>query len=118
MKVLGLAGQVLRINAPEWFQLPRFRAFLDHATHPQQRQRLATFHRHGDAPNEYSDIFILFDVNIITPDDNKHQVWAGEGSDIFGAEGLEEIWDAIAGAAKAQQVEQGIVWISNLPMDL
>ena len=117
MKVLGVTGQVLRINAPEWFRLPRFRAFLDHATHPQQKQRLATFHRHGDAPNEYSDIFIPFGTYRVGTDDTGCEIWAGEGSDIYGTDGLEDIWDAIVCAARTQQVKQGIVWISNLPMD-
>lgn len=114
MKVLGVTGQVLRINAPDWFQLPQFRAYLDRATHPQQRQRLATFHRHGDAPNEYSDIFLVFDAHLAGIDADGHEVWAGEGSDIFCAEGLEDIWKAIVRAAQAEQIEQGIVWISNL----
>ena len=116
MKVLGVTGQVLRINAPDWFQLPRFRAFLERATHPAQRQRLATFHRHGDAPNEYSDIFVPFDAYPVESDDAGHQVWAGQGTDIFDTEGLEDIWDAIVAAAQAQQIRQGIVWITNLPM--
>jgi hypothetical protein len=117
MKVVAETGQILRINAPDWFQLPRFRAYLDRATHPEQRQRLATFHRHGDAPNEFSDIFIPFGTCPVGVDNAGHEVWVGEGSNIFGAEGLEDIWDAILVAARARQITQGIVWISNLPFD-
>ena len=116
MKVLGVTGQVLRINAPDWFQLAQFRAFLDRRTHPQQRQRLATFHRHGDEPNEYSDIFVPFGTCLIGIDDAGHEVWAGEGSDIFDTEGLEDIWGAIVAAAQAQHITQGILWITNLPV--
>ena len=118
MQVLGVAGQVLRINAPEWFRSPRFRDFLQEATHPQQRERLATFHRHGDAPNEYSDIFVPFDVQLVGMDEDGRQVWVGAGSDIFGVEGLEHISNSIVRAAQELQVSQGIVWISNLPMNV
>jgi hypothetical protein len=117
MRVLATNGRVLRINAPEWFLLSAFRELLDRGTHADQRQRLATFHRHGDVPNEFSDIFIPFDAFPIGLDDWGRELWRGEGSDLFDAEGLEEVSNAIVTAAQQHQINHGIVWISNLPFD-
>lgn len=114
MKVLDTTGQVLRINAPEWFQLGAFRTFLERGTEPQQQHRLATFHRYSDAPNAWSDVFIPFEAYAIGVDDDGQEVWTAEGSDICGTEALDEIWRAIVVAAQEHQVRHGIVWISNL----
>lgn len=117
MQVEKSMGRVLRINAPEWFQLPAFRAFLDRRTHPQQDVRVATFHRYGDPPNSWSDVFVPFEVYPVGVNASGEEIWNGDGSDISQDEGLEAIWNAIVEAAKKQEITHGIVWISNIPTD-
>jgi hypothetical protein len=114
MEVLNTTGLVLRINAPEWFELPAFRLYLDRQTHPQQQHRLATFHRYGDPPNSWSDVFIPFEAYPIEGDVNGQQAWTAEGTDICESEELAEVWQAITDAAQRHQVTHGIVWISNI----
>lgn len=86
-------GECLRINAPEWYDREDFAAWLN-------EEGRATWHKRGKAPGEYSDVFVTFDHC--------------EGSD-YDASMPEDIWRAIAAAAKACGVEDGIVWISNVP---
>jgi hypothetical protein len=114
MKVLDTSGQVLRINAPEWFELPAFRSFLENGTRPGLQQRLATFHRHGDSPNSWSDVFVPFHAYPVSISDDGREVWDAEGSDIFGTDELDEICHEIVLAAQQSQITHGIAWISNL----
>jgi len=113
MEVRYTTGKVLRINAPEWFELPAFRAFLNRGTHPQQQQRIASFHRYGDEPSSWSDIFIPFEAYPVGIDDNGREIWEAEGSDIYGTEELNDIWQAITDVARDHQLRHGVIWISN-----
>jgi hypothetical protein len=117
MNVLDTSGQVLRIDAREWYQLPAFRALLERGTEPQQKQRLATFHRHGDAPGSWSDLFVPFHAYSVGVDTDGREVWDAEASDICGVDGLEEVWREIVAAAQHHHVSHGIIWISNLAVD-
>jgi hypothetical protein len=117
MKVLDTTGQVLRINAPEWFQLPAFRALLERGTQPQQKQRLATFHRNGDAANAWSDVFVPFEAYPLRVNSDGREIWDAEGSDISGVEDLDQVWQAIVAAAQEHRISHGVIWISNLALD-
>lgn len=117
MKIENSTGKVLRINAPEWFQLPSFQAFLNKRTHPHQKVRVATYHRYGDPPNSWSDVFVPFEIYPIGTDRSRAEIWNGDGSDISQDEALEDVWNAIVQAAKDQGITHGIVWISNLSTD-
>jgi hypothetical protein len=83
---------LLRINAPEWYARPDFRAWLNN---PER----ATWHRIGKEPNEYSDVFITFDH--------------GEGSD-FDVDMPDDVWAQITQAAADAGIQDCVVWISNL----
>jgi hypothetical protein len=97
MTIEAERGDCLRINAPHWFTRTDFCAWLNHGAH------VATWHTKGEAPSEYSDVFVTIDGN--------------EGID---ANGIapdaipEDIWDEIVSAAKRVGIHDGIVWISNV----
>ena len=87
----------LRINAPAWYERADFREWLNHAAH------LATWHTRGEAPSEYSDVFVTIDGD--------------EGSDANGVPPNaipDDIWAEIVAAAKRLHIKEGIVWISNV----
>jgi len=100
LKVDSYSGsmELLRINAPAWFENPDFFRWLTH-------KGTATWHQ-GEEPNEFSDVFFTF--------------CQGEGSDypsIPDRPGIpEEIWRylEILVAEKYGWNEEVLVWVSNL----
>jgi hypothetical protein len=86
----------LRINAPQWYQR---QDFLDWLNQPST----ATWHRKGEPPSEYSDVFVTIDGE--------------EGSDANGVSPdsiPEDIWREIVEAARRLGIDYGIVWLSNV----
>jgi len=92
MAVFKYVGRVLRIDASEWYQRKDFMDWLNSG------KPIATWHRKGEVPGEYSDVFITFD----------HE----EGSDRDSIP--EDVWQEICRIAREQHFEDGLVWIANL----
>lgn len=67
----------LVVNAPEAFERDDFRAWLD-----EPSRRTATWHRPGEEPHEYSDVFVLVDGG-----------YEGDASDM-----PRDVWEAICDA--------------------
>jgi hypothetical protein len=87
---------------------------LDRGTAPSELQRVATFHRHGDAPNAWSDLFIPFEAYPVGFDQDGCEIWVAEGSDIYQSDGLDDVWQEITRIAQERKATQGVIWISNL----
>jgi hypothetical protein len=90
MKVEADYLPLVRINAPEFYRDPQFVAWLNDL----QRQQ-ATWHRKGEQPGEFSDLFFTVDP----PD--------GSDSDM-----PEHLWRQILAAVG--QADECVVWLSNL----
>jgi hypothetical protein len=74
--------------------MPAFQAAMERGTDPEARNRLATFHRHGTIPGEYSDIFVRFEVcEQPVAGDLMHRVL--ESSDLFDQSGLEPLREKV-----------------------
>jgi hypothetical protein len=80
--------RLIRINAPEFYRDAAFLAWLNDPNRDQ-----ATWHRKGQAPSAYSDVFFTVDP----PD--------GSDSDM-----PEHIWAQILATVGGQQC---VVWLSN-----
>lgn len=78
-KTARTAGLIL--NAPELFERPDFLAWLN-----DPENRVATWHKKGEEPGEYSDVFVLVDSD-----------YEGPESDM-----PEDVWKAICDAAYAE----------------
>jgi hypothetical protein len=80
MSEFKITGQTvgLIINTPAFFQRPDFIAWL---TSPDRST--ATWHKPGEEPHDYSDVFVLVDGN-----------YEGDSSDM-----PEDLWRQICGAA-------------------
>lgn len=87
---------------------------LQRGTAPEELIRVATFHKHGDEPNAWSDIFIPFEAYPVEVDQHGREIWAAEGSDLYQSEGLDEIWQEITSIAQERKATHGVIWISNL----
>lgn len=81
---------LVRINAPEFYRDPDFVAWLND---PDRQQ--ATWHRKGEPPGPYSDLFFTVDP----PD--------GSDSDM-----PEPIWQRILAALPPDK--ECVIWLSNL----
>jgi hypothetical protein len=110
MEILATSGHVLRINAPEWFALPAFVKMIN-----RDKRSIATFHDRGALPSEYSDVFLPFETFRAGIDAEGHDLWRGDGSDVFHSEDLMLIGEGIIRIARNAGVEHGVAWISNLP---
>jgi hypothetical protein len=101
MKVMSFNHMPLvRIDAPEWYEREDWMEWLNNRTpmnHP------ATWHVEGEKPNEYSDVFFTYCVD--------------EGGSDYG-EGKpsipDDIWHQIEALIKAQDIDECLVWVSNL----
>ena len=85
-------GRVLRLNAPFWYRRKDFLDWLNSG------KAIATWHKKGEVPGEFSDVFFTFD----------HE----EGSDRDDLP--EDIWQEVCAIAKEQGFTDGVVWVSNL----
>lgn len=79
---------MLKLNLPELFEDQEFVGYLNDADN-----RIATWHRKGDAPDEYSDIFITYDAGEGSNTDMPERWWdyicsLCEEADIGGAYAL------------------------------
>lgn len=117
MELLATSGRVLQINAPEWFAIPAFVEMINRGSQPEIEQRVATYHNHGSAPGEYSDVFLPFDVFPVGTDAMGNELWNGDGSEIFHSDGLHEVAKEIVLTARKSGIDHGIVWITNLPFE-
>ena len=91
-------GCLLKLNCPDWFARPDFRGFLDQFCRSTDGSRkLATWHTPG-APDEYSDVFSVYDQ--------------GEGSDTDAMP--EDVWREIRAVAEQHGFRYGIVWLTNI----
>lgn len=81
----------LHINMPDMFADPAFVKYLN-----DPANNIATWHRKGEDPHEYSDCFVWFDN--------------GEGSH---ADMPEKWWNLICEIAEAQGFTDGIIHITN-----
>jgi hypothetical protein len=88
--------ECLSINCPEWFARPDFQAWLQNAI---ATQSLATWHKAGDAPNEFSDTFITYDN--------------GDGSD-FDENFPEDIHAELVRICQHRLFQYGILRLTNL----
>jgi hypothetical protein len=113
MRVVTENGHILRIDAPEWFAMDAFRAAVDRNTSAAAANPLATFHRHGSAFTESSDIFILFDAHEALNPDGESE-WSIEFSDLLDEPGLEQVYDSIARLTHELELSHGILWLSNV----
>lgn len=86
-------GELIRINAPEFYKDQKFLDWLNRKDRYQ-----ATWHVKGMAVGEFSDLFFQYDN--------------GEGSD---SDMPEHIWEQLTSELKKLGVTWGLVWISNLP---
>jgi len=86
-------GELIRINAPDFYRDPDFLRWLDH---PDRHQ--ATWHNKGTPPGEFSDLFFTYDQ--------------GEGSD---SDMPGNVWDFLHKELSRQGVTFALVWVSNLP---
>jgi hypothetical protein len=77
MKVTGKTLGVV-VNAPEWYRRADFLAWLN-----STEFRTATWHRPGEAPHDFSDVFVLVDSE-----------YEGDSSEM-----PEDIWKALCDAA-------------------
>jgi len=92
-------GKALRINAPEWYQNEEFVRWINSPSNT-----IATWHKPGSKPNEWSDLCVLVDPGL-----------SGEGSD----ESMPEaIWSQIISICRSNfSPSTGphiTVWISNV----
>jgi len=85
--------RALKINAPEWFEREDFMAWLN-----TTERRPATWHRKGDGPDEYSDIFTWYEDE-----------YNGSDTDM-----PKEVWDELVRICKEERFWCGIIWITNL----
>lgn len=113
MQIVNDRRQVLRIDAPEWFAMPAFRAALERGTAPNARARLATYHRHDTSPNEYSDVFVPFEA--CSPDlSARHGEWTIDGADLLDEPGLERVRDAVTKVTHKLGISRGVLWLTNV----
>jgi hypothetical protein len=113
MQIIPTNGQVLRIDAPEWFALDAFRAAVERDTSPAADTHIATFHRHGSPFTDSSDVFILFDAyEAIEPDGTTR--WVVESSDLLDEPGLENVYDSVVRVTRELGLLRGILWLSNV----
>ena len=97
--------KVVCIAAPHWFKRPDFLTWLNGADPTRgDGTVIATWHRPGQPPTEFSDIFTTYDH--------------GEGCDQpVGDQDRPElpqpIWDEICRICQAKGIEAAIVWIQN-----
>jgi hypothetical protein len=75
-------SKALTVNAPQFFQDPRFLAWLNND------EPKFTWHKKGAQPNDYSDVVVMVDPSL-----------NGEGTD---SDMPEHIWDQIVDACKVQ----------------
>lgn len=88
----------LKLNVPQWYAQKDFLAWLNEYADPKPGQpRHATWHLKG-APNEYSDVFVIYDN--------------GEGSDFEFMPAW--AWDEIDRVCRQMGVRHGVVWLTNL----
>jgi hypothetical protein len=113
MHVMRNQGEVVRIDAPEWFAMGAFREAIERRTAPSARNRLATFHQHGEAVGEYSDVFVLFAAREELDQDGTMQ-WIVESSDLLDEPGLESVYEAVVRTTRELRVQRGIMWLTNL----
>jgi hypothetical protein len=84
---------VLKVNVPELYEDPAFVAWLND---PDACQ--ATWHKKGEDPHEYSDVFVWFDH--------------GDGSDSVTMPGA--CWDRLVQLMGENHLEHGLIWLTNL----
>jgi hypothetical protein len=84
-------GTMVRIDCPAWFQREDFQKWLN-------GERVATWHRKGQAPGEYSDAFVTYDWD--------------EGSDW--SDMPEDIWNEICSICQERQVTFALIWLSPI----
>lgn len=113
MQVMREGREVIRINAPEWFALDAFQAALDRCTAPTATAKLATFHRHGAAPTESSDVFVLFEARNEPMPDGTHQ-WIVESSDLLAEPGLEPVYEGVVRLTSDLGLTKGLLWLTNV----
>jgi hypothetical protein len=113
MQVIPTSGQVLRIDAPEWFALDAFRAAVERNTSPVADTQIATFHRHGSPFTDSSDIFIVFGAYETMEADGTTR-WVVEASDLLDEPGLEQVYDSVVRVTRELGLRQGILWLSNV----
>ena len=105
---------LVRINAPDLFALPAWRAWLN-----DPRYGPATWHKGGGGePSEYSDVFTYYGGAHVTPEGEL----VYEGSDTPQGDGTAALPEAalplLAAAVEAATGSMGteaVLWISNLP---
>ncbi len=104
---------LVRINAPQLYRDPAFRAWLD-----DEAWGPATWHARGLEPGEYSDVFTSYGGGY-RDDDGRIRI---EGSDIApapGQPGLPEAFHPLIAAAveraTGSMANEALLWISNLP---
>jgi hypothetical protein len=113
MHVIRDQREVLRIDAPEWFAMDAFREAIERGTSPTTHRPLATFHRHGDQIDEYSDVFVLFETREhVEPDGSMR--WVVESSDLLDDPGLESVYEQVAQTTRDLGIRAGILWITNV----
>jgi hypothetical protein len=86
---------IVRINAPEWYARQDWMNWIE-SDLPDQRGP-ATWHRKGQKPDEYSDVFFTY--------------CQGEGSDFPGIP--EDIWQAIMVLMQFEGINECLVWVVN-----
>lgn len=92
------------VNAPEWFKDPGFVRMLNYQGDEPEKYggcRTATWHVPGDKPNEYSDVFMIYDGEQSDSDFLSDEIWAE-------IEAVAE--EALAGSGRTFC----ILWIQNL----
>ena len=113
MRVISAEGRVVRIDAPEWFALDAFRNAVERDTSPESKRQIATFHRHGSAFNEFSDVFVVFDAREeLAPDGTTR--WIVNASDLLDEPGLEAVYDSVASVTQQLGLRAGVLWLTNI----
>lgn len=91
----------IRIDCPDWYKRADFCRWLNGETPSQLVQdggRLATWHKKGEEPNEYGDVFMTFDY--------------GEGSDSVGVP--DDIWEVISKTCEKAGADYAVIWLVNV----
>lgn len=83
---------LIKINVPHWYVREDFLAWLN-------VQERATWHRLGEPPNEFSDVFITVDGD------------EGSDCDILMPE---DIWATLTEIVKRETHGYSVVWLTNL----
>lgn len=113
MKLISLNHMpVVRIDAPEWYRRQDFQDWLTGAG-KRDGKHPATWHKAGEEPNEYSDVFVTYDSG----DGSDNPACFEDDVDLSSHCVMpRDIWSQICDLLKENGMEKTecLIWIANL----